>query len=133
MASSLDKIGHSQKQALKDLNTGKRQFKNNLHHKQQVILYGTEFEKHHSAYDVYGKLLPVPVEPQIQKQVADPSEHYWSEYRRNYEANMRAKMDQDRRRIQLDHHASNHTPLENNPSTHEELPSVNKPLTRHTQ
>lgn len=62
--SSLNKIGHSEKQALKDFNSGKKQFKNNLHHKQQVILYGTEFEKQHDSHDVFGQ--PVPSEPNLQ-------------------------------------------------------------------
>lgn len=70
-----------------------------MHHKQQVLLYGTEFEKHQATHDVYGKPLPLTMpEPTTDKN--EIAEHYWSEYRRNYEAGLRAKMEEDRLKIQ---------------------------------
>jgi hypothetical protein len=92
---NLSLLGHSEKQAIKDFNSGKKQFKNNLHTKQNVLLYGTEFEKDIASHEVPGKPLSPPQD--ILKK--DSNEHYWSEYRRNYENAMKAKMEEDRLKI----------------------------------
>jgi hypothetical protein len=56
-----------------DVAGGKRQFKNNLHHKQQCFLYGSDYAQVASE--------------------AKQEEHYWTEYRRNYEFELRKKME----------------------------------------
>lgn len=47
-------------------------------------------------YDVYG----VPKKPSGADDAKYKDEHYWSEYRRNYELNLKRKMEEDRKRMQ---------------------------------
>ena len=71
----------------------KRFFKNNQHHTQQCLLHGSDFERQQKMYDVYGQ----PIKPVDETRLQD--EHYWSEYRRNYELSLKRKMEEDRKRL----------------------------------
>ena len=45
----------------------KRFFKNNLHHQQQVLLYGSDFERHQQMYDAYGQPIPLTQQQEVLK------------------------------------------------------------------
>lgn len=72
--------------------TGKRQFKNNQQ-RNNMLLYGSEYKRQEDMHDAYGRPMQDP-------EVANnKNEHYWSEYRRNYELSLQKRIEDDRAKI----------------------------------
>jgi hypothetical protein len=65
-----------------------------------VLLYGSDFERHQQMYDAYGQPIPLTQQQEVLKDPQQKDEHYWSEYRRNYEIALRRKIEEDRLKVQ---------------------------------
>jgi hypothetical protein len=72
--------------------SGKRQFKNNQQ-RNNMVLYGSNYKRQEDMHDAYGRPMQ---EPEVSN---SKNEHYWSEYRRNYELSLQKRIEEDRAKI----------------------------------